>query len=118
MILSLDVTNKEQFITAYLDIWIGSFKLTDKERIVLKELLLIYLQLQEDNLQPKYINKLLFSTENRKIVRENVNLSEAGLNNYFTQLKDKNVIFEENKELSINSFLVPVIEVTFKFNIK
>lgn len=115
-ILSRSITIDE-YVPAYLDLWMGPFSLTEKEKKVLIELLTIYLKLEGDGLLPIYINKLLFSTESRKIVRENIKISEAGLNNYFTQLKEKGVILEDGKELSINSFVVPVKEITFKFNI-
>ncbi len=117
MILSTEIKNREEFIDAYLDLWIGSFKLTDKERDVVKELLFIYLQLEEDGLQAKYANKLLFSSESRKSIREKLGLSEPGLNNYFSQLKEKQVIFDNGRELAINQILVPKLEITFKFKI-
>jgi len=115
-VFSNDVT-QDEYVKFYVDLWVGSFKLTDKEKNVVIELVNIYLELAADGLQPKYINKLLFSTDSRKRVRDSMNISEPGLNNYFTQLKEKYVILEEDKELSITTFLIPVSEITFKFNI-
>lgn len=118
MILSTEIRTKQEFITSYLDLWIGSFKLTDKEKEVLSELLDIYLQLEEDGLQAKYANKILFSSDSRKLIRDKMKLSEPGLNNYFTQLKEKQVIFDNGRELAINQILVPKLEISFKFILK
>lgn len=115
-VFSKEVT-QDEYVKLYIDLWVGAFLLTDKEKKVVIELVNIFLELAKDGLQPKYINKLLFSTESRKRVREAMNISEPGLNNYFTQLKEKNIILEEDKDLYINPFLIPVPEITFKFKI-
>ena len=115
-ILSKQVT-QEEFVTTYIDLWVGAFSLTDKEKKVIVEIVKIYLELQSDGLNSKYINKLLFSTDSRKRVRDFMSISEPGLNNYFTQLKEKQVIIEEDKELYINPVLIPRTEITFKFKI-
>lgn len=48
-----------------------------------------------------------FGTSGRKIVREQVGISQGGLGNYLEQLKSKGFIYEKEKVLMILPILMP-----------
>ena len=93
---------EHEFYLMHLNI-IGAFipvELTKKEREVLSHFMCFKGQLAETN---------LFNTEHRKIVKKKMNnMSDAGLTNYITTLRQKEILVE-NKEgsLKIKEYLFP-----------
>jgi hypothetical protein len=79
-------------IRAYITLWNGTWRLTDKEVDVLSEFLRSYLKLKKDGLKEPYLSKYLFS------------------------LKKKNIILETENGSTIDERVIPVKKLTFEFN--
>lgn len=106
--------NKEQWVSNYINIFNGGLRITQKEKDLLAEYLLIYVDLIKDGLKEPYLSKLVFAKENVAEIRKKLNLSSQSYNNYKTQLKDKGVLKEDNG-LKVDPKLIPQKELTFKF---
>ncbi len=91
---TIQVTDKT-FYQAYLQILNGILKLTRMEIFVLAQFMNLKDALDGTDLDPAYKERILFSSENRKIVKENLKITEQNLNNYIKSLKDKKVILYE-----------------------
>jgi hypothetical protein len=109
--------NKDQFIIAYINIWNGGLRLTDKEIEFLKELLDRYLSMEEAGLKQPYLNKILFSKETMSEIKAKLSLSNQGMFNYRTQLIEKKVLRESPEGMFIDPRLIPRKELTFKFDV-
>tara|TARA_R100000781_G_C3975439_1_gene91666 strand:- start:72 stop:419 length:348 start_codon:yes stop_codon:yes gene_type:complete len=97
--------------TAYLQILNPVLKLKDKEIEVLSNFLSIwYKNKNNDN-----IEKLLFSTPVRKMVRQSIGMSEASFNNHITMLRKKKMIVDKKINSSILQNIQDTgIEITYK----
>ncbi len=98
-------------LKAYLQILNPVLKLKDKEMEVLSNFLSIwYKNKDKDN-----IDKLLFSTPVRKMVRKSIGMSEASFNNHITMLRKKKMIVDKRINASILQNIQDTgIEVTYK----
>lgn len=104
-------------IIGYITLWNGAWRLTDMEISVLSEFLKSYIQLKKDGLKEPYLSKFLFSTENKREIKDKIDkLSEQGLANYIASLKKKNIIIENEGITSLDERVIPVKKVTFEFN--
>ena len=100
-----------QSLKAYLQILNPVLKLKDKEIEVLSNFLSIW----HKNKNNKNLDKLLFSTPVRKMVRKSIGMSEASFNNHITMLRKKKMIVDKK----INSAILEgvkdtCIEITYK----
>tara|TARA_R110000751_G_scaffold69342_2_gene140849 strand:+ start:214 stop:561 length:348 start_codon:yes stop_codon:yes gene_type:complete len=110
MIIPLKTSISKAF-KAYIKILNPILKLKDKEIEVLSSFLSIWYI----NKDKKNLDKLLFSTPVRKMVRRSINMSEASFNNHITMLRKKKMIV--NKKLNpslLNGIKNTGIEVTYK----
>ena len=87
------------YFKLYLMILNPLLKLKDREIDVLASFLM--LQHTNRSLPIEQLNKLLFSTKVRKIIRESIGMSEASFNNHVTALRKKKIL----KGKSINPVL-------------
>ena len=103
--------NIAQSFKAYIQVLNPVLKLKDKEIEVLSSFLSIwYKNKNNDN-----IEKLLFSTPIRKMVRNSIGMSEASFNNHITMLRKKEMIVDKKINASIlQSIKDTGIEVTYK----
>tara|TARA_R110001592_G_scaffold129906_6_gene342710 strand:+ start:775 stop:1122 length:348 start_codon:yes stop_codon:yes gene_type:complete len=100
-----------QSFKAYLQILNPVLKLKDKEIEVLSNFLSIWYK----NKSNKDIDKLLFSTPVRKMVRKAIGMSEASFNNHITMLRKKQMIIEKKLNPNIvNNIKDTGIEITYK----
>jgi len=100
-----------QSLKAYLQILNPVLKLKDKEIEVLSNFLSIWYK----NKNNKNLDKLLFSTPVRKMVRKAIGMSEASFNNHITMLRKKKMIIDKKLNPSILSGVQEnAIEVTYK----
>ena len=81
-------TDLRGFLVSYLTVLNPVLKLKDMEITVLSAFLMVWYP----NKGKENIDKLLFSTKVRKMVRESVGISEASFNNHITSLRKKKVI--------------------------
>ena len=88
--------------------------MTEREIDIATELIYDYQGIANNFKKPNHemICKYVFSTENRKIIRERLKIKEAVFNNYLEKLRKKNVI----KDNCINpSFIPPVSDFSIEF---
>ena len=103
--------NIAQSLKAYLQILNPVLKLKDKEIEVLSNFLSIWYK----NKSNKDIDKLLFSTPVRKMVRKSIDMSEASFNNHITMLRKKKMIVDKKLNSDIlNGITNSGIEITYK----
>ena len=103
--------NIAQSFKAYIQVLNPVLKLKDKEIEVLSNFLSIWYK----NKTNPNIDKLLFSTKVRKIVRKAIGMSEASFNNHITMLRKKEMIVDKKINPSIlQSIKDTGIEVTYK----
>jgi len=110
MIIPLKASIAQSF-KAYLHILNPVLKLKDKEIEVLSSFLSIwYINRDRENL-----DKLLFSTPVRKMIRKSINMSEASFNNHITMLRKKKMILSKKLNPNLlNGIKDQGIEVTYK----
>lgn len=111
---TLDYTS---WIRYYIYLWNGSVKLTEAEIDLLALFLSKYFDLKNTITSDTELYEVLFSTKKRREIKEKLNISEQVFNNRFTALKKKNIIREVNQEYSLNPMIIPLKEVTFKFEV-
>jgi len=80
-----------QSMRAYLQVLNPILKLKDKEIEVLSSFLAVW-QSNRDNAN---LDKMLFSTPVRKMVRKQIGMSEASFNNHITMLRKKKMIVDK-----------------------
>ena len=103
--------NIAQSFKAYIQVLNPVLKLKDKEIEVLSNFLSIWYK----NKTNPNIDKLLFSTKVRKMVRKAIGMSEASFNNHITMLRKKEMIVDKKINTSIlQSIKDTGIEVTYK----
>jgi len=110
MIIPLKASIAQSF-KAYLQILNPILKLKDKEIEVLSNFLSIWYK----NKSNENIDKLLFSTPVRKMVRKSIGMSEASFNNHITMLRKKQMIISKKLNPNIlNAIKDTGIEITYK----
>lgn len=109
--------SKEDYVKKYVQV-ITHGLITDSELLVIDQFISKYLDLKQDQLPDKYLNKLLFDSETRKVMYNTLGYSYHNFNNYFKALKDKGLIIQAGDEYKINPFILPQESITFKFNVK
>ena len=103
--------NISQSFKAYLQVLNPVLKLKDKEIEVLSNFLSIWYK----NKSNENIEKLLFSTPVRKMVRKSIGMSEASFNNHITMLRKKKMIIGKKLNTNIlNGIKDTGIEITYK----
>jgi hypothetical protein len=64
-----------------------------------------------------YASQLLFSTETRKEISDQIEMSQAHINNTLPALAEADVLLKEGKTYLINPQVVPVTTLIFKFKV-
>lgn len=102
---------------SYLEVLNGTLKLTDKEVVLGAAIISRYLELSKEGLIEPFLSKLVFSTEERKSLCENMDgLSPQNLGNKLKQLVNKKVlIMDKDDNYTLNRALLPDKELIFKF---
>ena len=108
-------TNKDGIIDAYLKIWNGGIKLTDKEFDITKEYIRMYIDYTEGGVKEPYLSEMLFSSANTKRIKDKLNISKQNWNNYKTTLLTKKIFLIQGDLVQINPLIIPQDELTFKF---
>ena len=104
-------SNISQSLKAYLQILNPVLKLKDKEIEVLSNFLSIW----HKNKNNTNLDKLLFSTPVRKMVRKSIGMSEASFNNHITMLRKKKMIVDKKINSAILEGVTDKgIEITYK----
>lgn len=108
--------NDDNCVRHYLMLWKSALRLTDSEAIVLEAIVKRHLILKSEGVRDSYIPDLLFTTQARKKLQEEVGYSENHFNNIVKTLKDKRIIAKSGDSYRISDQrVIPVPEITFKF---
>lgn len=107
----------EQVVSTFLRVFLANQRLTDKQIDVTTALIMRYSEYILGGVAEPYASTLLFSTDTRKEIVKGLNISPAHLNNTLKSLMDKTIIHKEGSRYSMNPYLVPSQELTFRFNI-
>ena len=103
--------NIPKSLKAYLQILNPVLKLKDKEIEVLSSFLSVWYK----NKSNPNIEKLLFSTRIRKVIRESINMSEASFNNHITMLRKKSMIIDKKiNPIILSNIKENGVEITYK----
>lgn len=106
------------WIRYYIYLWNGSIKLTEAEIDLLALIIDKYFELRSTISLESELYEVLFSTKKRREIKEKLNISEQVFNNRFTALKKKGIITNLIKdEYQLNPMMIPLKEVTFKFEV-
>ena len=107
----------KQWIKQYILLWNGMLQLTEAEVDLLNTFIVRYLDLKKRISTEEERYELLFSTRNRKEIKTELGISEQVFNNRFSSLKKKGIIKSTTNSYKIDNKLIPLHNVTFKFNI-
>ena len=106
-----------QWVKQYVLLWNGFVQLTDAEIDLLIEFITKYFELKKNITADTDLYELLFSTKKRKEIKDKLGISEQVFNNRFTALKKKGVILEIENTYKLSNKIIPLQEITFKFEI-
>lgn len=104
-------------VTAYLRIFLANKRLTDKQLEVTSALVSRYAEYITNGVSEPYASQLLFSTETRKGIYNELGMGSPHLNNTFNALCNKGILAKDDGRYIINPSIVPTAELTFKFSI-
>jgi hypothetical protein len=104
-------------ITTFLRVFLANERLADKQLEVATALVSKYTEYTTNGVKEPYASTILFSTETRKEVCEQLKISAAHLNNTFDALEKKNVLAKDGKKYQMNPNIVPSTNLTFRFKI-
>jgi len=114
--ITVNVSGSDLDVTKiFLQIFLARQKLTGRELDVAASLVSRYSKLVKDGVNEPYASIILFSTDSRKEITEELDISSAHLQNTLTPLQSKNVIAKD--KLILNPALIPPESITFKFTI-
>jgi hypothetical protein len=99
----------------FLQVFLAGERLTKKELDVAASLVSRYAMFVKDGVKEPYLSILLFSTEVRKEMSEEIGISASHLQNTLSTLQGKNVIAEDKLEL--NPHIIPTEKLIFSFTI-
>lgn len=112
------VLSYEAWIKQYIFLWNGMLQLTTAEIDLLYTLIIKYFELKKVISSDNEVFELLFSTRKRKEIKTELNISEQVFNNRFVALKKKGIIKTVNNSYKLDNKILPLQELTFKFEIK
>jgi hypothetical protein len=116
-VLTARVT-KEQHVNAYLQLWNGGLKLTDRELKVVKEIVKSYMEFEQGGVKEPYLSQMVLSTENANRIKKELKLSKQNFSNIKTKLKDKKVLLTDQEDRTyVNPTFIPKKSITFNFDV-
>lgn len=109
-------TDKLGFSKAYLTVFNGSLKLTDRELDLLSLLLDKYLEFREEGLKEPFLSKFVFSTETKRDIQTQLEINSQYFQNIISNLAKKGVIVSQGSGLyTFVPQIIPQREIGFKF---
>ena len=108
-------TTEQDLPKHYLQALNGILKLTAGEIGLTSRIISRYRLLGADGLREPYLSKFIFSTDERKLLRDGEESTQS-FSNKLTQLVTKRVLLQDKEGMySLDESLLPQPEVTFKF---
>ena len=109
--IKINAPDYDTAIDVYIGIWNYAFELTKTENKVLKEIIKVFVALEEKGLE-----MLLFSTEFTSIYKKNLDISSRSLSQYKKKLLDVQALIEKDGIIYVNPVLIPRDSLTFTFD--
>ena len=101
---------------AYLTLFNGSLKLTDRELDLLSLLLDKYIEFKQEGLKEPFLSKFVFSTEIKREVQGTMGINSQYFQNIVSNLVKKGVLHAEGSGLyTFVPNIIPRKEIGFKF---
>ena len=104
-------------VSMFLKVFLANERLTGKQLEITTALVSRYTEFVTNGVGEPYASSLLFSSETRKDICEDLSIGAAHLNNTFDALMKKNILGKENGKYQMNPDIVPSSTLTFKFSI-
>jgi hypothetical protein len=109
-------TKKLGLSKAYLTLFNGSLRLTDRELDLLSSLLDKYMELRGEGLKEPFLSKFVFSTEIKREVQSIMGINSQYFQNIVSNLVKKGVLSAEGTGLyTFNPSIIPRKEIGFRF---
>jgi hypothetical protein len=115
-VIDLTLPQKEA-ITMFLCVFLAKERLPAKQLEITSLLVTKYAEYIHNGVKEPYASTLLFSTEVRKEIYEELKISAAQFNNAFKPLLEKGILALEDGKYFINPALVPSKRLVFNFNV-
>jgi hypothetical protein len=114
--ITINISGSHLEVTkTFLQVFLAGERLTKKELDVSASLVARYAKFLKDGVKEPYCSILLFSTDIRKEIATELNISSAHLQNTFSTLQNKNVIAED--QLILNPNIIPSARLIFSFGV-
>ena len=107
-----------EVVSAFLRVFLANQRLTEKQLSVTTELVSKYAEYNSNGVKEPYASQLLFSTESRREICSELEISPAHLNNTFNALTSKNIVAKEGMKYVMNPEIIPTQKLTFNFTIE
>lgn len=115
--VTIKSASTKERVSKYLNTIYKFHKLTDKEIDIVVEFILTYYEIsvtfKEASKSTKLINKLLFDTDNRKMLQQKLGLKEEVFNNYLSKFRKKGVLIND---MLNPSYIPPAGKFTLELN--
>jgi len=105
------------FVDAYLKLFNGGLKLTDKEFSIMKEFILLRMQYSKDGAKGDVPRELVFLPKNVNRIKDKLAISKQNWGTYKDSLLIKKAIVQFGDVFDINPILIPRKEITFKYEV-
>lgn len=112
--------NLKQAIEYYLKLTKPMHKLSNKQILLLTEIIYMYTSERENFVREEDTWKKVFSSDNRYLIRTSLDVTKQVFENYLTQFRKKKVIINNTVNPVYNPFVFKDIkeyELVFKFHI-
>ncbi len=116
LVISISGTSAH-VISTFLRVFLANERLADKQFEVATVLVSKYAKYVTDGVKEPYASVILFSTETRKEMCDELKMSAAHLNITFEALMMKNVLCKDDGKYQMNPNIVPSSMLTFRFKI-
>ena len=104
-------------VSMFLCIYLAKERLPKGQLDITSALVTKYAEYINNGVVEPYASTLLFSTETRKLIYEELGISAAQFNNAFKPLMDKGILAIEDGKYFINPNILPSKKLTFNFHI-
>ena len=115
-VINIQLPEREA-ITMFLCVYLAKERLPKGQLDIASLLISKYAEYRKNGVTEPYASTLLFSTEIRKEIYEELSISAAQFNNAFKPLMDKNILAIEDGRYFINPALLPSKKLVFNFKV-
>jgi len=106
MVIKIKAKDELNLYKNYIHFLHPLLKVTPQEQDVLAHLMMMYNKIKKDVKRVEYVNKLLFTTENRSKISELLDMSKIRYDGIIGKLRGMGLV----KDRVLNSKIVPVVK--------